>query len=195
MFTGIIQALTPVIAVFVAGEVLTVRIKKPRGWKLKLGQSLSVDGICSTVTALRPAYFEVEYMPETRAITTAEAFKKGTLVNLERSLALRDPIDGHLVQGHIDTRGTVVKITTRGETKEMTISFPHKFSKYIIEKGSISINGISLTVVRVTKDTCTVALIPYTLSHTSLGGEREGGSVNIETDIIARYVERMILDK
>src|SRR3989344_1330050 len=106
MFTGIIQAVMPIVSVTSAGECLRVRIKRPSGWKLALGKSIAVDGACSTVMSLKPSFFEVEYMPETLAKTTVGSFQKNTLVNLERPLALRDLIDGGLVQGHVDARGT-----------------------------------------------------------------------------------------
>lgn len=192
MFTGIIQAVVPVLSGVKRGECLAVRLKKPAGWKLVLGQSITVDGICSTVTKRGTSFFEVEYMPETLRKTTAPSFEKGSQVNLERSLTLRDYIDGHLVSGHVDARATVHAIKVVGETKEITFIVPKAFAKFIVDKGSITLNGISLTVVWAKKDTVAVALIPYTLTHTNLGLLKRGDQVNMEVDTVARYVEKML---
>jgi len=194
MFTGIIQSVAPVVSTSSKGECLCVRIKKPAGWKLSLGQSISVDGVCSTVTLLRLSFFEVDYMPETLAKTTVGLFQKNTRVNLERSLTLRDFIDGHLVQGHVDACGVVQKITSKGKTKEITIIVSKELKKYIATKGSVTMNGVSLTVVLAKKNTFRVALIPFTLAHTNLGLLEKGSRVNVEIDVIARYVEKMLIN-
>jgi len=195
MFTGIIQSVVPVVSASSKGECLCVRIKKPTSWNLSLGQSISVDGVCSTVTLLRSSFFEVEYMPETLAKTTVGLFQKNTEVNLERSLTLQDFIDGHLVSGHVDACGAVRKIESKGETKEITITVPKELKKYIATKGSVTMNGVSLTVALAEKNTFRVALIPYTLVHTNLGLLEKGDSVNVEIDIMARYVEKMLEEK
>ncbi len=195
MFTGIIQAVTPVQLVTKKEACLVVRLKKPARWKLVLGQSITIDGICSTVTKLGTTFFEVEYMSETLAKTTAGNFSKGSQVNLERSLTLRDYIDGHLVSGHVDARGKVLKIVTEENTKRMSIQIPRALQKYIAMKGSVAVNGISLTVAEVGGNVFTVALIPYTLEHTNLGLLKQGDSVNVEIDTVARYVERMLEGK
>ncbi len=192
MFTGIIETVVPVLVAKKKGGCLVIRLKKPAQWKLRLGQSITVDGICSTVTQLGTPFFEVEYMPETLKKTTVRDFQKGSWVNLERSLTLRDYIDGHLVSGHIDTRAKVAKIKEIGDTKEITFAVPKAFMKYIVEKGSIAINGISLTVVAAKGTAVSVALIPYTLTHTNLGLLKVRDSVNVEVDMVARYVEKML---
>ena len=195
MFTGIIEAMVPILSVANRAECLAVRLKKPSRWKLGLGQSISVDGICSTVTRAGASYFEVEYMPETLSKTTASTFIRGSVVNVERSLTLRDYIDGHLVSGHVDARGAVRTMTSVGTTKEITFTVPRELVKYIADKGSIAINGISLTVVRARGSAVSVALIPYTLTHTNLGLLKVGDSVNVEVDMLARYVEKMLRGK
>lgn len=195
MFTGIIQAAVPILSVVPKGECLLVRIKKPAGWKVNLGQSIAVDGVCSTVVTHKSGFFEVEYMPETLAKTTVKAFQKNTSVNLERSLTLKDFIDGHLVQGHVDARGIVGKIDEKGETKEIAITVPKDLMKYIATKGSITVNGVSLTVARSAKNTFGVALIPFTLTHTNLGLLKKGDSVNVEIDMMARYAEKVLRNK
>ncbi len=192
MFTGIIQALVPIVSMTPHGACLLVRVKKPADWQLVLGQSITVDGVCSTVTKLGATYFEVEYMPETLKKSTAGSFEKNSLVNLERSLTLSDYVDGHLVAGHVDARGKVSAIKVAGETKEITISIPRELTKYVVTKGSIALNGISLTVMSIKGTAMTVALIPYTLAHTNLGLLKKGDLVNIEVDTVARYVEKLL---
>ncbi len=192
MFTGIIQSVMPVLAVTEKEACLVARLKKPAGWKLVLGQSITVDGICSTVTKLGASFFEVEYMPETLEKTTAGTFVGGQWVNLERSLTLRDYIDGHLVSGHVDATGKTVRIVADENTKRISIEISRALQKYIAKKGSVAVNGISLTVADVKKNVFTIALIPYTLEHTNLGLLKEGESVNVEIDTVARYVERML---
>ena len=192
MFTGIIQSVMPVLAASDKEACLVVRLKKPTGWKVVLGQSITVDGICSTVTKVGASFFEVEYMPETLDKTTAGTMAAGRWVNLERSLTLRDYIDGHLVSGHVDARGKTIRVEGEDNTKRISFEVPQVLAKYIAKKGSITVNGISLTVADVKKNVFTVALIPYTLEHTNLGLIEKGDTVNIEIDTVARYVERML---
>jgi riboflavin synthase len=187
MFTGIIQATVKVRKTEKAGECLRVSVERPSHWPLVHGQSIAIDGVCSTVVAFDEQSFDVEYMPETLAKTSVGNFQEGTEVNLERSLTLQDFIDGSLVQGHVDTTGKIEKIKDIGETKEMTLSFPSELKKYIAPKGSIVVNGVSLTVASVDEGGFRIALIPYTLTHTNLGLLEEGSSVNIEVDMLARY--------
>lgn len=157
-----------------------------------LGQSVSVDGVCSTVMSLRPSFFEVEYMPETLAKTTVGSFQNNTPVNLERPLALRDLVDGGLVQGHVDARGTIRLIEKDGKTQTLAVAVPKALEKYIASKGSVTINGVNLTITWVKKGTFGVALIPYTLTHTNLGSLKKGDAVNIEVDVVARYVAHIL---
>lgn len=192
MFTGIIQSVMPVLSASEKEVCLVVRLKKPTGWKVVLGQSITVDGICSTVTKVGASFFEVEYMPETLDKTTAGTMAAGRWVNLERSLTLRDYIDGHLVSGHVDARGKTIRVEGEDNTKRISFEVPQVLAKYIAKKGSITVNGISLTVADVKKNVFTVALIPYTLEHTNLGLIEKGDAVNIEIDTVARYVERML---
>src|SRR3989344_3096397 len=127
MFTGIIQAVMPILSVTPRGECLFMRIKKPMRWKLALGQSVAVDGVCSTVISLKPSSFAVEYMPETLAKTTVKSFKKDIMVNLGRPLTLQDSIDGGLVQGHVDARGKVQAVEKHGRTRMLIVTVPAAF--------------------------------------------------------------------
>lgn len=187
MFTGIIETKKKVL-LREGGKDARLRIEKPRGWKLKNGQSISINGICSTVERITPAWFSVTYMPETLRISTANDFAKGSVVNLERSLVMGERIEGHIIQGHVDGIGVVTGIRTRGESKEITLRVPQVLMRYIALKGSIAVNGISLTVAGRTKDSFMIALIPHTLTHTTLGALVMGSRVNIETDLIARQL-------
>ncbi len=195
MFTGIIQVTAQIRSVVKINDVLRVRLERPRGWVLAIGQSIAVDGVCSTVIAFDEDSFEVEYMQETLAKTTVGSFQEGMIANLERSLTLRDRIDGSIVQGHVDATGKVEMVLVLGETKEMNISFPSEFGKYIAPKGSIVVNGVSLTVVDTTKEAFHIALIPHTLEQTNLGVLTEGDAVNIEVDMLARYVVNALEQK
>ena len=196
MFSGIIQAASPIVSAEMKHGCRRVRIKTPHGWKLAHGQSIAVDGVCSTIVAHaparahagRPATFDVEYMPETLSKTTAGLFQKNTLVNLERSLTLGSLVDGHLVQGHVDARGRIAGVVEVGASKEVIIAAPQSLMRYIALHGSIAVNGVSLTVARTGRSTFTVALIPHTLTHTNLGLWGVGDLVNIEVDMIARYL-------
>ena len=159
---------------------------------LKIGESVAVNGSCLTVVALSDNAFTVDVMPETVRFTAIETFKTGEKVNLERTLRLNDGLDGHLVSGHVEGVGTISKITAEGIAKLVTIKAPQPLLKYILPKGSIAIDGISLTVTTVTNLGFSVSLIPHTVSETTLGFKKTGDKVNLETDMIGKYVERML---
>jgi len=188
MFTGIIEHTARVVSAEDRAGIRRVGITLPPKWRVRLGQSIAIDGICSTVAGISAKSFMVEYMPETLAKTTAQLFGKGRVVNLERSLTLGRFVDGHLVQGHVDARVRVARVTGDWGVHRLTIFLPAPLRKFVAERGSIAINGVSLTVAAKGKSNCTVALIPYTLSHTDLGMLKKGDEVNIETDLIARYL-------
>lgn len=185
MFSGIVRNVSPVLSVTKDGVVLRVRVARPAKFPLVEGASVAVDGICSTVTKFGKNYFEVEYMPQTLSKTTAKTFARGTLVNLEPSLRYGDPVDGHFVQGHVEGVAKVAAVQTEGKTKKIALALPASLMRYVVALGSLTVNGVSLTVASKTKTTCTVALIPHTLSHTNLGALTRGTLVNVETDIMA----------
>jgi len=188
MFTGIIEAQSKVLMSEKRGNNRAVHIAKPAGWTLEPGQSISIDGICSTVEAAGGSFFEVEFMHETLKKTTAGFFKKGTTVNLERPLKVGGRLDGHFVLGHVDARCPVSKVPLRTAAKELAVRVPAELSRLIVPRGSVTFNGVALTVVKCDRSVCTVALIPYTLSKTNLGTLRPDDMVNVEVDVIARYV-------
>lgn len=188
MFAGIIEKKARIASVQKRGNLVRVRIEKPRAWKLELGQSVNVDGVCSTAVKTGAALFEVEYMPETLSKTTAALFVQGRVVNLERSLKYGERIDGHPVQGHVDIALPVRGVRTRGASKEITIKPPSKLAREAELHGSIALNGVSLTVARKHGPNITVALIPHTLRSTNLGALRAGQAVNVEFDHSAAYL-------
>ena len=188
MFTGIIKKVSKVEKISLKKGSLFVEVIKPGGWKIKLGESISINGVCSTVRKLAGKNFEVEYMPETIKKTTVGNFKKNTLVNLEKSLKISDLLDGHMVQGHIDTRGKIREIKKVKESKVIKVQVPKIFMKYIAPKGSVSIDGISLTVVNVGANWFSVSLVSYTIENTNMHAYKKGDGVNIETDVLAKYI-------
>lgn len=189
MFTGIIQSVSPVLSTLSRGDSRLVRIEKPKNWRLQPGQSVAVDGVCSTVTSAGKNFFEVEYMPETLRKTRLGALAEGVRVNLERPLTLQSFIEGHLVQGHVDAATELLRTEKKGAEHLLTFSLPNSLKKYVVLHGSIAVNGVSLTVARKRGLTFTVGLIPYTLKHTNLGRLKKGERANIEIDMLGRYLE------
>jgi riboflavin synthase len=192
MFTGIIKKVSEVEKVSQRKGSFFVAIKKPAGWKIEKGESISINGVCSTVRSAGKKNFEVEYMPETLKKTTAGNFKAGTKVNLEKSLRVGDLLGGHFVQGHVDGAGKVDEVRKVKKSKVLKVNVPKKLMKFIVEKGSIAVDGISLTVVKTGKNWFSVSLVSYTLKNTILGGLKAGDKVNIETDMLARYLAKLL---
>ncbi|MDD3498073.1 MAG: riboflavin synthase [Candidatus Moranbacteria bacterium] len=188
MFTGIIKKVSIVEEVSFKKGSLFVEVKKPSGWKIWEGGSISINGVCSTVRRFDSKIFEVEYMPETIKKTTVGGFKKGTVVNLEKSLKMNDLLDGHLVQGHIDARGEIIEKKKVKESEIVKVRVLKKFMVFIAPKGSVSIDGISLTVVDAGADWFTVSLVSYTIENTNMHALKVGDEVNVETDVLAKYL-------
>lgn len=190
MFTGIIEELGTVSKLEKKDTVLVLTISAPKtASKLNLGDSVSIDGACFTATSISEGLFTVEAIPETQERTIVKNYHEGTCVNLELTLTLQKGISGHLVQGHVDGVGTVKSINERNEIE---ISFPRELARFIAFKGSITINGVSLTVSKLMDSSLQVSLIPFTLQETNLGKLVVGDPVNLEIDLIARYLERML---
>lgn len=192
MFSGIVETISPILSVRNLRKQRILTIRKPQGWKLKDGESVSIEGVCSTVQSFNEGSFRVVYMPETLRKTTLGELRTGDEVNLERCLTLQSLIGGHLVQGHVDTSARIKAITDEGEARLFTFAIPARFSRYIVPKGSIAVDGISLTVVEATRSTFQCSLLAYTLSHTTLGCKKAGQQVNIEVDILGKYIERLL---
>jgi riboflavin synthase len=192
MFTGIIKKVSTVEDIYSQNGSLFAVIKKEKDWPVELGQSISINGVCSTVQKFDKKSFLVEWMPETLKKTTVSSFKKGQLVNLETSLNLNSLLDGHIVQGHVDTVGKVLEIKPLKDSKIIKIKIPTKFMKLIVDKGSVAVDGISLTVVDTGRDWFTVSLVSYTVVNTNFQNTKKGDLVNIETDVLAKYVSKLM---
>lgn len=192
MFTGIIEAVGRVALVRQQGSNLSFRISSPISHELKVDQSVSHNGVCLTVESTGDGYHEVTAIEETLRKTNLAQWQTGSLVNLERCLPLNGRLDGHFVQGHVDTTGICLNRTELDGSWEFQISFPEKFAHLVIEKGSICINGISLTCFNVTRNELSVAIIPYTLHHTMIHQLQAGDRVNLEFDLIGKYIARRI---
>ncbi len=187
MFTGIVEAVGKVIDSTENENILRLSIECPKTWELAVGQSIAVNGVCLTVVKHSEGAFEVEMMTETRTRSSFDT-STPTAVNLERAMAANGRFEGHVVQGHIDAVGKVSKIKAGERTKDITISYSPDYAHLVVPKGSIAIDGVSLTVTNPAPDECTVCLIPHTLASTILGDLKEGGLVNIEFDILGKYL-------
>lgn len=186
MFTGIVEEVGSIVSVGAGKMVVGAKLALQ---DLKLGGSVAVNGICLTVTAFDEKTFSVDTMPETLKLTNLGRLKTGDRVNLERPLKLNGEIGGHLVQGHIDDTGTVVAVVKEGEAVLMKFQTNPALMKYIVPKGFIAVDGISLTVTDKDAETFGVSLVGYTLQHTIMGDKKPGDLVNLEADIIGKYVE------
>jgi riboflavin synthase len=192
MFSGIIQRVGEVTALTPArpgGARLTIR-GGPRG--LAIGESVAVSGACMTVTRVRGETFVVDVSEESLRRTTLGALRPGARVNLERSLRLADRLSGHLVFGHVDGIGALRSITREGDGALYRFTLPASLGRYLVDKGSIAVDGISLTVFACTPRSFTVAVIPHTLAVTTLRDRRPADRVNLESDMLARYVEQAV---
>ena len=192
MFTGLIEEQGKIKSVSVSssGMELTVECSKILE-DVVLGASISINGACQTVTAFGKDYITVQASNETLKVTNFKNLKQGDFVNLERALTINKRIDGHIVSGHIDCTAAFVNSKDDGFSKEFFFRIPNEFTKYVIYKGSIAVNGVSLTVASIKDDIFSVALIPTTLREVNLANLKVGEIVNIETDLFAKYVEKI----
>jgi riboflavin synthase len=187
MFTGIVTHTARIRSHATKNKSLFLTIEKPKDWKLSLGESIATNGVCLTVKKIASKEYIVELMPETTSKTTF-GIAIPPMVNLERSLMMGDRLGGHLVTGHIDAIGRIEKIEVKGNSKIYSIYFPKFFQKFTAAKGSITVDGVSLTVVAVKGNIFSVSLVEYTTAHTTLGERHKGDQVNLEFDILAKYV-------
>jgi riboflavin synthase len=194
MFTGIVEEVGRIVSVESRGDVVAVQIEAERVLSdLPIGGSIAVSGCCLTAIAVGPRRFECELTPETLARTRfGESLVIGGAVNLERPLRADGRFDGHIVQGHVDAVGRVVEARRLGASAELDVALPSGTERYVVEKGSLAIEGVSLTVARLAGGTVTIALIPFTLTHTNLQALTAGAPINLELDVVAKYVERLL---
>ena len=190
MFTGIVEGIGTLSEVKGTGGGFRVRIHTPLSGSLKEGDSLAVNGVCLTVILVDGEHVLADVGPETARVTTFGALQRGQEVNLERPVRVDGRIDGHFVLGHVDGVGVVEEIRAENDSRWLTIGFPPALAPYFIRKGSVAVDGISLTVAGLGERQFDVQVIPYTWSHTSLKGLRKGDKVNLECDMIGKYVAR-----
>jgi riboflavin synthase len=158
----------------------------------RVGDSIAVSGCCLTAVAVEPGRFAVEAVPETLSRTTLGAWREGDAVNLERALRLDQRIGGHLVQGHVDGVGEIQKVAEEGDGRRLTLAVPAPLARFVAEKGSLAVDGVSLTVAAADGVSCEIALIPHTLRATVAGSYAPGRRVNLEVDLVARYLARLV---
>lgn len=191
MFNGIIECLGEIIEIINNGSNKTFWLKSPISTELKIDESVSHDGVCLTIEDIRDGCHKVTAIKETLDKTNFRERKVGDILNLERSLLMNGRIHGHIVQGHIDTTAVCIGKKELEGSKEFTFRYKKSFAHLIIDKGSICVNGISLTAFKVGKKKFTVAIIPYTLVNTNVDKIEKGSSINLEFDILGKYIKRM----
>lgn len=192
MFTGIVESVGNVNSVQTSADHARIAITAPEILEgVSIGDSIAVEGVCLTVVAHDESTFEIEAVSETLARTSLRTWAEGTAVNVERAMRADGRFDGHIVQGHVDGVGTVVELAPEGEGRRLTVRPPVALHRYLVEKGSVTVSGVSLTVASLGSDTFDIALIPHTLAVTTLGGLTPGAPVNLEVDVLAKYVERL----
>ena len=188
MFTGIVEEIGRVTSAQ-SGKLVIFASEVLQG--IELGGSIAVNGVCLTITSFNTSSFSVDIMPETLKRTNLGLLSAGDEVNLERPLTLKKPLGGHLVQGHVDDMGRVAFITWEGEAMLIRFEAPHEMMRYVVEKGFIAVDGVSLTVVAKGASSFQVSVVDFTREHTTLGSRQVGDLVNLEVDIIAKYVEQL----
>ena len=189
MFTGIVEEVGRIVAIGEGGLIVEADVTLG---ETRIGDSLSVNGACLTVTEMTDGRVSFDVMPETLRRTAMNVLKPGSPINLERAVTFNSRLGGHLVQGHVDGTGTVAEITPEADARLVRISAPPDVMKYVVEKAFIAVNGISLTVMGLDEESFTVSLVRHTYENTDLGEAYVGMPVNLETDIFAKYAEKLL---
>jgi riboflavin synthase len=192
VFTGLVQALGTVVRSERSSDGTRFQIETPLAAGLREGDSVAVNGVCLTATAIHPGSFAADAINETLTRSSLGELAAGSAVNLELPLRAGDPLGGHIVQGHVDGTGTVVGVSDDGFARTLLIDAPADILRYVVQKGSIAVDGVSLTVAGVDDQSFTVSLIPETLERTNLGRAEAGTKVNLEVDVLAKYVEKLV---
>ena len=192
MFTGIIEAIGEIKDISIEQSNRVFYIKSELASQLKIDESVSHNGVCLTIENIENDIYRITAIEETLKKTNAGNWKKNDLINLERAMKINDRLDGHIVQAHVDGTGSCIHKENKEGSSEFTFKYDEKFASLIIEKGSICVNGVSLTAFNVSQNQFTVAIIPYTFSHTNFRLLKEKDVVNLEFDILGKYVQRMM---
>jgi len=196
MFTGLVEGLGKVVALAPNGPAIDLTLEIPETLPdrdaARLGDSISINGCCLTIVQIEKARWTCQAGAETCSRTNLKFLSPGVAVNLEQSLRPTDRMGGHIVQGHVDDVGTVDRISREGEWTTIWFRVPERLTRQMVPKGSVAVDGVSLTIVDVEQDRFSVALIPHTLQATTLGGRQQGDIVNIETDLVGKYLEKML---
>jgi riboflavin synthase len=192
MFTGLIEDIGTIEALDSGAEGARLRIATRLAAEISDGDSIAVNGVCLTATAVDATAFETEAMNQTLAVTALDGLGVGDSVNLELAMKASDRLGGHIVQGHADGVGTIASIEDDGFARRLRIELGPQLLRYVVEKGSIALDGVSLTVAALGEEWAEVSLIPETLERTTLGGVGVGKKLNVECDVVAKYVERMV---
>jgi riboflavin synthase len=192
MFTGLIEAVGTVAEVTAVDGGNRLRIATTMAGELTPGDSLAVNGVCLTVVSVDARSAEMDVSPTTARITTLGALTPGLLLNLERALSVGARLGGHFVQGHVDATGVMETIVPQGDSHLLTVRYPSVLAAYIVQKGSIAVDGISLTVAALSDHSFSAQIVPFTWQHTNLRGTAVGAAVNLETDMLGKYVVRAL---
>ncbi len=192
MFTGLIEDVGTVESLDRGADGARLRIASPLAAELSLGDSIAVNGCCLTATAVHDTAFETEAMNQTLQVTALDSVGEGSRVNLELAMRAGDRLGGHIVQGHVDGIGTVVSTEDDGFARRVRVELPPQLLRYVVDKGSITLSGVSLTVAELGDSWAEVSLIPETLERTNLGEAAPGDRINVECDVVAKYVERLV---
>lgn len=194
MFTGIIEETGTIEQVIMGTKSCSIRVRADKIFDdMRLGDSVAVNGVCLTITDFKMPYFTADVMPETMRRTNLGRCVKGSRVNLERAMQLNGRFGGHIVSGHIDGTGTIQSMVREDNAVWVTIAAERDITKYIVEKGSVTLDGISLTIAEVNQESFAVSIIPHTAAHTTLLDGKNGDKINIECDIIGKYIEKLIM--
>jgi riboflavin synthase len=192
MFTGLVEAIGEIATLDPLSSGIRIRVQTTLAGELEPGDSLAVNGVCLTVVAADNAGILADVSPETARVTTLGSARRGAMVNLERPLRAGGRLGGHFVQGHVDATAAVDAIREEGDSRWLTVRFPPELAPYIARKGSIAVDGVSLTVANVEDHRFGVQVIPYTWAHTNFYALKTGDAVNLECDVLAKYVARAL---
>lgn len=193
MFTGLVEAVGAVISLEERGEQARLCVKASFSSEVTTGDSVAVNGCCLTAVDITQETLSFDLLRQTLSVTSLGELEEGSLVNLERALAVGDRLGGHFVQGHVDAVGKVLDLSESGQDHRLEVSLPEEIQKYCIGKGALCLDGISLTIAELREESAVFWIIPHTFQGTNLQGKRPGESLNLEADLLAKYVERLSL--